>query len=173
MTDMIVAKSEVHYLAPSVKERIAERMSRKLEGYLTAAKACGVSNHRAMMELEADPQYRAQVDRARVIIAEKLEEEYISIADEQVEGRDMVARQSLRLKARWNVISRMLPRLRENPTSLKQVNNYSSATITMSPEQQQEHARAAAAALEQARRLAADQQLQVIDATCSDEHVHP
>jgi hypothetical protein len=42
----------------------------------------------------------------------------------------------------------------------------------MSPEQQQEHARAAAAALEQARRLAADQQLKVIDADVySSEHV--
>jgi hypothetical protein len=89
--------------------------------------------------------------------------------EQQTEFAEAHARlidQAKRLQADRHVIPAevLLPRLRENPTSLKQVNNYSSATITMSPEQQQEHARAAAAALEQARRLAADQQLQVIDA---------
>jgi terminase small subunit-like protein len=121
----------------AVKERIIKRMVRLGEGLLTASKASQVSTTRVMDDLMHDKPFMEKVERARMIIAEQLSEELITIADEQATGRDQVSNKALRLKARYWMMEKLIPRFKPAPSSLSlQQTNVENQTITVSHEQQ-------------------------------------
>jgi formamidopyrimidine-DNA glycosylase len=69
-------------IAAHVKDRILDRMFKKGMGYLEVAEACQVHPARAFAELRADKEFKALVNDAREVIAERLQDEYIRISDE-------------------------------------------------------------------------------------------
>jgi terminase small subunit-like protein len=128
-----------------VKERIIKRMVRLGEGLLTAAKASQISPTRVMDDLMFDEPFMKKVERARMIIAEQLSEELITIADQPAHGRDQVSDKALRLKARYWMMEKLIPRFKPAPSSLSlQQTNIDQQHVTITAEQQKAMAEARA-----------------------------
>lgn len=80
------------------------------EGYMSAAKTCGISQNRAHVALKTDKDFAEHVAQAREGIAEHLVEELVDIAD--TANPENAAAISVRIKTRQWVIEKVLPRFR-------------------------------------------------------------
>jgi hypothetical protein len=129
-------------LSAKVKDNILDLMFKKSVGYLTAAEKLHIHPARAFAELRADKDFKALVEEAREVIAERLQDEYIALSDEPATSRDAVANKTLRLKARWQVISSLLVRFNRSsggtPNRLSGSVQVFNQQIILTPEQQEQ-----------------------------------